>query len=124
MRNLSSPFWRSALKDPARRCLVSVTRFCEWAAEPDPETKRKRKVWFAHREQPVFAFAGIWRPGDETPFMALLTCEPNETVGAVHPKAMPVMLDPSDFGRWLNNEHDGACSLAAPYSDERMAVLG
>src|SRR5450756_1820095 len=39
VRNLSSPFWRSALKDSARRCIVPVTRFCEWTAEPDPETK-------------------------------------------------------------------------------------
>src|SRR5438552_13105550 len=60
VRNLSSPFWRSALRDPMRRCLVPVTRFCEWTAEPDPETKRKRKVWFGHEELPGFAFAGIW----------------------------------------------------------------
>ncbi|HSQ99237.1 MAG TPA: SOS response-associated peptidase family protein, partial [Sphingomicrobium sp.] len=78
VRNLASPFWRSALKDPARRCLVPVTRFCEWTAEPDPDTKRKRKIWFGHRDQPLFAFAGIWRPGDDGSFMAFLTCEPNE----------------------------------------------
>ena len=27
VRNLSSPFWRSALNDPARRCLVPVPSF-------------------------------------------------------------------------------------------------
>ena len=66
VRNLNSPFWRSALKDPARRCIVPVTKFCEWTAEPDPETKRKRKVWFGLQDSadPVFAFAGIWRPGE------------------------------------------------------------
>ena len=122
VRNLASPFWRSALKDPSRRCLVPVTKFCEWTAEPDPLTKRKSKVWFTHTENPVFAFAGIWRPGDEGPFMAFLTCEPNATVGAVHPKAMPVMLHPSDFGRWLDDEHEEGCSLDVPYADERMAV--
>jgi putative SOS response-associated peptidase YedK len=123
VRNLASPFWRSALKDPARRCLVPVTRFCEWTAEPDPFTKRKRKIWFGHHDQPLFAFAGIWRPGDDGSFMAFLTCEPNETVGAVHPKAMPVMLDPEDYGRWLGSEHEDACSLARPYADERMTIL-
>src|SRR5438270_11717297 len=30
VRNLASPFWRSALKEPARRCRVPVTQFCEW----------------------------------------------------------------------------------------------
>jgi putative SOS response-associated peptidase YedK len=123
VRNLASPFWRSALKDPARRCLVPVTQFCEWTAEPDPETKRKRKVWFAHNEHPVFAFAGIWRPGEEGPFMAFLTCPPNETVGAVHPKAMPVMLEPSHFDRWLSDPHESACELAAPYPDAQMAIF-
>jgi putative SOS response-associated peptidase YedK len=123
VRNLASPFWRSALKDPARRCLVPVTRFCEWTAEPDPATKRKSKVWFGHNEQPLFAFAGIWRPGDESPFMAFLTCEPNSIVGAVHPKAMPVMLDPADYGRWLDDAHEDACALAVPYGDERMAII-
>jgi putative SOS response-associated peptidase YedK len=120
VRNLTSPFWRSALKDPARRCLVPVTKFCEWTAEPHAETKRKSKVWFGHNEQPVFAFAGIWRPGEGGPFMSFLTCEPNALVGAVHPKAMPVMLDPADHARWLDNDHEDVCSLAVPYSDARM----
>ncbi len=31
VRNLASPFWRSMLKSPARRCLVPVTDFCEWS---------------------------------------------------------------------------------------------
>jgi putative SOS response-associated peptidase YedK len=30
VRNLQSPFWRSALKEPSRRSLVPVTQFCEW----------------------------------------------------------------------------------------------
>ena len=125
VRNLSSPFWRSALKDPLRRCIVPVTRFCEWTAEPDPETKRKRKVWFGLEESgdPVFAFAGIWRPAGEASFMAFLTCEPNEIVGAVHPKAMPVMLRPVDVSGWLDSDHADACALAVPYEAAEMRIL-
>lgn len=122
VRNLASPFWRSALREPNRRCLVPVSKFCEWTAEADPLTKRKSKVWFAHKEMSVFAFAGIWRPADDGAFMAFLTCEPNEIVGAVHPKAMPVMLEPEDFGRWLEGGHEDACALAVPYSDARMEI--
>lgn len=33
VRNLTSPFWRSALTTPANRCLVPVTAFAEWTAE-------------------------------------------------------------------------------------------
>ena len=123
VRNLSSAFWRSALKEPSRRCLVPVTHFCEWTAEPDPETKRKSKVWFGHSDEPVFAFAGIWRPGEDGAYMSFLTCEPNKTVGAIHPEAMPVMLDRNSFNRWLDDDHLSACELAVPYADEKVMVL-
>lgn len=120
VRNLSSPFWRSALDNPARRCLVPVTQFCEWTGEAG----RKTKCWFgmAERHGPLFAFAGIWRPGEGGPFMAFLTCDANETVGAVHPKAMPVMLRPGgDCERWLTSERADACALAIPFADTDMA---
>ena len=125
VRNLASPFWRSALTNVERRCIVPVTRICEWTAEPDPETKRKRKVWFGMHEdhEPLFAFAGLWRPGEAGPFMAFLTCEPNHTVGAIHPKAMPVILGRDDLDSWLSDPHETACSLARPYDDDLMRVV-
>lgn len=125
VRNLGSPFWRSALAMPERRCIVPVTRFCEWSGE----VGRKRKIWFGLTDEvnPLFAFAGIWRPGDKAsgdgPFMAFLTCAPNETVGAIHPKAMPVMLRPSDVSRWLDSEREDACALAVPFDDADMRIL-
>jgi putative SOS response-associated peptidase YedK len=122
VRNLASPFWRNALNDPARRCIVPATSFCEWTAEPDPATKRKAKVWFGLHEDahPLFAFAGVWRPSEQGCYMAFLTCDANATVGAVHPKAMPVMLRPEDCGRWLDNERVDACALAQPFADTAM----
>jgi putative SOS response-associated peptidase YedK len=122
IRNLDSPFWRGALNRTDRRCIVPVTRFCEWTAEPDPETKRKRKVWFGIHEDhdPLFAFAGLWRPGEGVPNMAFLTCDANALVGEVHPKAMPVMLRREDCDRWLDHERDSACELAQPFNDTMM----
>ena len=123
VRNLSSSFWRSALTDPKRRCIIPVTSFCEWTADPDPQTRRKSKIWFGLSEDqhPLFAFAGIWRTSKEGPYMAFLTCEPNQTVAAIHPKAMPVMLRPGpDVERWLNSSRADACSLAAPFADTAM----
>lgn len=126
VRNLNSPFWRNALSNPERRCIVPATSFCEWTADPDPETKRKAKVWFGMAEEhpPLFAFAGIWRPGEGGPFMAFLTCEANATVGAVHPKAMPVMLRPDGTKRWLESAHADACALAQPFEDRSMRRIG
>lgn len=126
VRNLASPFWRSALNDPKRRCIVPATSFCEWTAEPDPATKRKSKVWFGLAEDhpPLFAFAGIWRPGEGGPFMAFLTCDANQLVGAVHPKAMPVILRPSDAEHWLHSPREDACTLAQPFEDTLMRRMG
>ena len=122
IRNLDSPFWRGALNDPKRRCIVPASSFCEWTAELDPATKRKSKVWFglADEQSPLFAFAGLWRPGEGGPFMAFLTCAANSTVGAVHPKAMPVMLRPADAERWLDSAREDACALAQPFEDTAM----
>ena len=60
VRNLQSPFWRSALNNPLRRCLVPVTEFCEWEGEPGS----KRERWFSVAGERLFAFAGVWRPTD------------------------------------------------------------
>ncbi len=122
VRNLDSIFWRAALGNRERRCIVPVSRFCEWTAEADPVTKKKSKVWFGLHEgdDPLFAFAGIWRLGEGGPFMAFLTCDANAVVGAVHPKAMPVMMRASDAMQWLDHEREQACALAVPFPDTDM----
>ena len=94
VRNLASPFWRSTLNRPDRRCLVPVTEFCEW----EGEVGSKRDRWFNLPASPVFAFAGVWRPTDGGSAFAFLTCEPNPVVAPIHPKAMPVILHPEDYG--------------------------
>ena len=121
VRNLSSPFWRSALERPDRRCIVPVSRFCEWTGE----VGSKRKVWFgmAEHHEPLFAFAGLWRPGEGGPFMAFLTCDSNKLVGAVHPKAMPVMLRAAQTKQWLDGTRADACALAIPFDDADMRVI-
>jgi len=119
VRNLASPFWRSALNRPDRRCLVPLTEFCEW----EGETGAKRERWFSVAEAPIFAFAGVWRPLDEgRRAFAFLTCEPNPLVAPIHPKAMPVMLQPDDYERWLDGEVADACSLAQPFPSQLMRV--
>jgi putative SOS response-associated peptidase YedK len=127
VRNYASPFWRSALANPARRCLVPATRFQEWSVEPDPVTGKKRPHWFIVPSRPIFAFAGVWRPTDHGPAFAFLTCgydgEPSShIVGAVHPKAIPVILHDEDYDRWLNAPVEDALSLACAYPSKLMAV--
>ena len=116
VRNLSSPFWRSMLTKPQHRCLVPFTRF----AEPKAGAGRE-ECWFKVKETPVSAFAGIWRPSDEGDVFAFLTCEPNPLVKPVHPKAMPVILQPDDYERWLAG--DDAEALAMPFPSQLMALV-
>ena len=124
VRNLSSPMWRNALADPARRCLVPVTAFSEWSAQPDPATGRKRKHWFALRDADLFAFAGLWRPTAEGPRYAFLTCAPNATVGRIHPKAMPVMLAaPDAMLTWLTGDAATAAALQCAFADEATVEI-
>jgi putative SOS response-associated peptidase YedK len=123
VRNLSSPFWKSMLANPERRCLVPVSQFSEWTQEPDPATGKKRLVWFGVNDAELFCFAGIWRPTEEGERFAFLTTEPNALVGAIHPKAMPAILAPGDYDAWLSADYAGACALAKPYPAEAMHIV-
>ncbi len=128
VRNLTSPFWVGTLRHREYRCLVPVTSFMEWGQAADPATGRKRQHWFALPSQPLFAFAGIWRdsaiPGGEdgVPSFAFLTTDANRLVGAVHPKAMPVILHPEDWEGWLTADWTDAAALVAPYPSQLMTV--
>ena len=118
IRNLSSPFWRLMLSSPAQRCLVPWTQFCEWTGAKGS----KRKVWFERTDTPVSAFAGLWRETDQGPRFAFLTTEANQTVGAIHPKAMPVLLEADSHETWLAGDYETASALARPFDDARMTA--
>ena len=126
VRNYGSPFWRSALANPERRCLVPVTEFQEWGVEPDPATGKKQPHWFAIPSRPVFSFAGVWRPTVNGPRYAFLTCgydgDPaHHLVGAIHPKATPVILHTEDEERWLAAPVEDALTLACAHPSQLMA---
>jgi putative SOS response-associated peptidase YedK len=100
IRNTSSPRWRPWL-NVGHRCVVPFNSFCEYA-----DTKpRETPTWFAlDDERPLAFLAGIWttwngRRGTkanpvegEHQLFGFLTTDANAEVGAVHPKAMPVIL--------------------------------
>lgn len=136
IRNTASPHWRRWL-GVANRCLVPATAFSEYGQAPDPATGRKPIVWFATAPaQPLFFMAGIWtpwqgtrgsgrspRPGDHQLF-AFLTCEANAVVGAVHPKAMPVILTtPDEIDAWMTADWAQARLLQRPLADDALIRL-
>jgi putative SOS response-associated peptidase YedK len=102
------------LKRTDWRCLVPVTGFCEWSGA----WGSKQEHWFSLPASEVFAFAGVWRPTAIGSAYAFLTCEPNLVVAPIHPKAMPVILHPENYGRWLDGDVDEVCSLASPFPSQ------
>lgn len=132
IRNTKSPHWRAWLK-PANRCVVPWTSFCEYA-----DTKpRKTPTWFAlGADRPLAVFAGIWttwhgRRGTksnpvegEHQLFGFLTCEANEEVGAVHPKAMPVILtEPHEIETWLTAPAEEALKLQRALPDGSLRIV-
>src|SRR3546814_17677095 len=86
-----------------------------------PYTKLFRS-WFSLPSQPVFAFAGVVRQGEDWPCFAMLTTEANRLVAHYQPQAMPVILHPEDHATWLCGEWRAAVALAAPFPSQLLAV--
>lgn len=132
VRNVGSPFWRAWLK-PEYRCLIPMTSFSEYA-DTQP---RKTPVWFAQSaDRPLMAFAGIWRPWKgvrgtkadpvegEHLLYSFLTCDPNDIVKPIHPKAMPVILTtPEEYDIWLSAPTEEALKLQRPLPNDMLEIV-
>ncbi|MDB5602134.1 MAG: hypothetical protein JWN71_4178 [Xanthobacteraceae bacterium] len=128
IRNVTSKHWRPWL-GVEHRCVVPFTSFSEFnkAAGGD--------VWFAlDEERPLAAFAGLWtrwtsvrkvREGETTnDLYGFLTTEANDVVGAIHPKAMPVILTtPDEIERWLTAPAEDALKLQRPLPDGVLKIV-
>jgi len=101
----------------ARRCLVPADGWYEWQASPtvtDAKGKPRKQPFFIHRgdEQPL-AFAGLyefWRdpavagPDDPSAWLTsftVLTTPAEPGLDRIHDR-QPLVLEPADWGRWLD----------------------
>lgn len=131
VRNLKSPHWWRWFGVDCR-CVVPFTSFSENEVLPDGS---RPPVWFAISEdRPLAFFAGIWtrwtsvrklKEGEVTADLyAFLTCDPNAEVGAIHPKAMPVILaNDNEIDVWMNASWDEARELVKPLPDGSLTIV-
>ena len=131
VRNTKSPHWRRWLGVDCR-CVVPFNSFSEPEKLPDGS---RPPAWFAFNEdRPLAFFAGIWtnwtsvrklKEGEiNTDLYAFLTTEPNKEVGAIHPKAMPVILTTlEEIDVWMNAGWSDAQGLQRPLPDGALQIV-
>jgi putative SOS response-associated peptidase YedK len=128
VRNLKLPQWRALAADPAQRCLVPLTEFCEFTPDKhdlqDGKPPLKGEMWFDLTDQPLFAVAGFWQHTAKGAGFTMVTCDANELVAPVHPKAMITILAAEDHDRWLTCPGEQVLALQRPYPASRMTVCG
>jgi putative SOS response-associated peptidase YedK len=84
--------------------------------------------------RPLAVFAGIWtnwtsvrkvKEGDTTnDLFGFLTTAPNDVVGAVHQKAMPVILTtPDEIETWMTAPPEEALKLQRPLPNGTLRVV-
>ena len=128
VRNLKLPQWRRLAEKPENRCIIPLTEFAEFTPEKhdlgDGKPPLKGEMWFSVADQPIFAVAGFWQRTVDGPGFTMVTCDANELVEPIHPKAMITILDPADAERWLRGTYADVLQLQRPYPSTKMRVRG
>lgn len=114
--DLGKPMWKGLAAKAQWRCLIPVTAF----AEAEGAKGAKTRTWFSVTDQPVFAWAGLWRVSDEWgPVYSGVMTDCNEAIRPVHDR-MPVILHGDEWDSWLNGSYDDALAFQARCFPERL----
>jgi putative SOS response-associated peptidase YedK len=112
VRNLESPFWIGNLRHLELRCLIPATSFAIGSG--------KARSWYRVADDPVFAFAGIWRDLTDMPVFAIICTDPPPGLADA---ATPLILPPAAQQRWLSEDWKTAQMLVQPVAPELLQPL-
>jgi putative SOS response-associated peptidase YedK len=105
--DLSKGVWVGLARKPQWRCLIPVTGF----AEAEGAKGKMTRTWSSHRDDPIFAWAGLWRVSDEWgPVYSGVMTDANEAIKPVHNR-MPVLLQQHEYEQWLHGSFEEALAL-------------
>lgn len=100
--DLRKGMWIGLARKSEWRCLIPLTEF----AEAEGPKGAKTRTWFSVKDQPIFAWAGLWRDSAEWgPVYSGVMTDCNEAIRPVHDR-MPVLLHPDEYDRWLHGNFD------------------
>ena len=117
------PAFREAFK--SRRCLITADGFYEWKKL---DAKAKQPYAITMKDRSLFGFAGLWErwkdkaSGEVVRSCTIITTTPNEVCAPIHDR-MPVILDPTNYGKWIGEEECDPMRLLMmlkPYPAEAM----
>jgi len=102
-----SRFWKASVSNPAAHCIIPLTAF----AEAEGPKGAMTRTWFYLKDQPIFAWAGVWRDSPEWgPVYSGLMTECNEAIRPVHNR-MPVLLHADEYDQWLRGGFNEAIAF-------------
>ena len=115
------PAFRSAFR--RRHCLVPADAFYEWKATGG----RKQPYCIRMADQKLFGMAGLWEhwvdtAGETVETCTIITMEANDLVRDLHDR-MPLIIQPSDYGAWLDASNPDAHRLLKPFPSEQMSYF-
>jgi putative SOS response-associated peptidase YedK len=111
-------FWARWAAYPEQRCLIPATRFAEAIGAPG----HMYTAWLSLRDEPMFAWAGLWRESDEwgACYSGVMT---DAALGLhdIHDRC-PVILARDDWQTWLTAPFKDLARFDQPLPAERFAV--
>ena len=115
---VDKPSFRNAYR--RHHCLVPADSFYEWKTIG----KRKQPYCIGMADHTLFGMAGLWEhwlnsAGERVETVTIITTNANELVGQLHDR-MPLIIQPGDYGSWLDASNPKGGELLKPFPSELM----